>query len=135
MICKNCSNQCVKTGHNQKYCPDCRSVVQNKKNSISCAVWRKQNNERYKKQRLSYLKTEKGREMIRMAWRTARLKYPEKHNARQALKYAVLTGKIVKPSSCTICKNKPVQGHHEDYSKPLTVIWLCQKCHTLIHKK
>jgi hypothetical protein len=42
----------------------------------------------------------------------------------------------MKPAACSACGLVGrVQGHHEDYSKPLDVIWLCQKCHGLRHRK
>jgi hypothetical protein len=43
-------------------------------------------------------------------------------------------GDIVKPNKCEKCKRtcKP-QGHHEDYSKPFEVEWLCAKCHGKRH--
>lgn len=63
------------------------------------------------------------------------MRYPLKNKARQAVAYAVKTGKLIKPDICTHCKKyaKRIEGHHMDYSKPLEVIWLCSKCHTKIH--
>jgi hypothetical protein len=35
-----------------------------------------------------------------------------------------------KPSSCQSCGLMTrVEGHHEDYSRPLDVMWLCKPCH------
>lgn len=63
-----------------------------------------------------------------------RKKYPEKYRARTALINAVRLGKIYRPPECSRClKSGRVQGHHFDYSRPLDVIWLCQKCHTREH--
>lgn len=53
-------------------------------------------------------------------------------NARKKLIRAVYAGKVIK-SACIICGNKKSNGHHEDYSKPLEVIWLCHKHHQLKH--
>lgn len=58
----------------------------------------------------------------------------EKKRARVALKYAVTHGKIVKPNTCTACKQPAlIQAHHTDYTKPLDVTWLCRPCHLKEH--
>jgi hypothetical protein len=62
-----------------------------------------------------------------------RLKYPEKILARLLLKQAVDDGKIEK-KNCQECGSDKTRGHHPDYSKPLEVIWLCQKHHQRLHQ-
>lgn len=61
-------------------------------------------------------------------------RYPEKQYARRMVRTAILYGKL-KKLSCEECGNKKSQAHHEDYSKPLEVIWLCSIHHTERHKK
>lgn len=35
---------------------------------------------------------------------------------------------------CVVCgSTKNIDGHHEDYSKPLEVTWLCRKHHKIRH--
>src|SRR6478736_5180241 len=53
-----------------------------------------------------------------------RKRYPERRNARDRVYYAVKTGKL-KRQPCYKCGNKKSEAHHEDYSKPLDVKWLC----------
>lgn len=59
-----------------------------------------------------------------------RQRHPEKHAARVALAEAIRKGRLVRPEACSICfaPCKP-DAHHEDYSKPLDVIWVCRPCH------
>lgn len=52
---------------------------------------------------------------------------PEKRKAHNEVKNALRSGKIHR-HPCCICGNK-AQAHHEDYSKPLDIIWLCHKHH------
>ena len=52
------------------------------------------------------------------------------------LRYAVKTGRIIKPSQCERCPStENIQGHHEDYDYPLDVIWLCRSCHARLRRK
>jgi len=61
--------------------------------------------------------------------------FRKKIAARRALNNAVKSGIVDKPIHCELCKNKKkLHGHHKDYGQPLKVVWLCQKCHTLVHK-
>ena len=52
--------------------------------------------------------------------------------ARAKLAQAIRQG-TVKKFPCEICGAKEVQGHHEDYEKPLEVYWLCGICHRKYH--
>lgn len=34
---------------------------------------------------------------------------------------------------CIVCGDEKSERHHEDYSKPLKITWLCRKCHAAYH--
>lgn len=59
---------------------------------------------------------------------------PLKRAARVAVGNAVRDGKLTPPNNCQVCAEpcKP-HGHHDDYTKPLEVLWVCTPCHALIH--
>jgi hypothetical protein len=58
----------------------------------------------------------------------------EKRRAVRAVRKAILEGKMVRPTECSLCgKSGKIEGHHEDYSKKLWVIWVCHSCHTQKH--
>lgn len=55
-------------------------------------------------------------------------------NARAYLNVYVRRGKVQR-GPCSRCgTTKNVHGHHEDYDRPLDVIWLCARCHRLRHR-
>lgn len=56
---------------------------------------------------------------------------PEKKRARNKISNAIKNGKLQK-QGCRIC-GEEAQAHHEDYSKPLEVDWLCFKHHREEH--
>lgn len=72
------------------------------------------------------------------AVRRYRKRYPEKDRARQILRDALKAGEITKPDRCEDCGravDHPLHGHHEDYSQPLAVAWLCSGCHGRRHRR
>lgn len=47
---------------------------------------------------------------------------------------AIREGRMYKPNTCEECGAEVrLHAHHEDYSKPLDVIWLCTNCHKKRH--
>ena len=68
------------------------------------------------------------------ATRRHRAEHPEIYRARTAVGNAVRDGRLVR-RSCAICDaTENIHGHHNDYSSPLDVIWLCARCHYRLHK-
>jgi hypothetical protein len=61
---------------------------------------------------------------------------PEEKRRSRARAYANVyqrRGLLVK-QPCRVCGSlEKVEKHHEDYSKPLEVFWLCRPCHKSIH--
>lgn len=48
---------------------------------------------------------------------------------------ALKSGVLVRPSACSRCpSSKPIDAHHDDYSAPLAVRWLCRSCHMKWHR-
>ena len=52
----------------------------------------------------------------------------EKTNARSRIRSRIKRGTLER-GYCCICGATNAQAHHEDYSKPLEIFWLCPKHH------
>ena len=57
----------------------------------------------------------------------------EKKAANNAVQVAVRKGELTK-EPCEVCGDPKSQGHHEDYAKPLEVVWLCHTHHAERHR-
>lgn len=66
------------------------------------------------------------------AQRLRRSLYPDKYLANMMVGNAVRDGRL-KKLPCEKCGRTPAQAHHDDYSKPLSVRWLCIKHHSEFH--
>lgn len=85
--------------------------------------------------REEYAKTDAGKAARARASRINRGKNPDQVYARTVLARAIVEWGMRKPSTCQKCGCEcNTHGHHEDYSKPLDVIWVCAACHSAIHK-
>lgn len=84
----------------------------------------------------AYRKTSKGKDAFRRAYTKCRAIRPIVISARKAVSNAIRDGRIVRPTVCSECRRlcKP-HAHHEDYSSPLEVQWLCRPCHDRLHLK
>lgn len=84
------------------------------KSRIRQAVWRSKNKEKFNK-----------------TIRKWQINNREKTNAHAKVHRAIANGRLVRSMNCEECGKKcKTEGHHEDYSKPLDVIWLCKICHS-----
>lgn len=54
--------------------------------------------------------------------------------AHTSVSRAIRNGALVRLPCCRCGEAKSV-AHHEDYDKPLEVVWLCQPCHKQRHKE
>jgi hypothetical protein len=58
----------------------------------------------------------------------------QKIAARNAARFAIYCGKLVR-EVCEVPSCEEVgQAHHDDYSRPLDVRWLCRVHHEALHK-
>ena len=133
-----------------KYCKNCAKIIERKQKD----KWYKKNKKRvlkeltkryskdilfreYKKEirKKWYLKNKQLKEKeFREYWKI----YRRNHKDKKKDLARILSRKIKIPKNqlCKICKkNKAIQKHHKNYSKPLEVIFVCKECHQKIHNK
>jgi hypothetical protein len=61
---------------------------------------------------------------------------PKYKSVHSAVSRAECTHRLFRPNKCSKCGQiGRVDGHHEDYDKPLEIIWLCHRCHLQLHFK
>lgn len=83
--------------------------------------------------RKRYSQTDQGKANGNRAKREYLKRNPAKRKATVAANNAIRDGRLIK-HPCEICGEVRAQAHHDDYSKPLDVRWLCTKHHAEWHK-
>ncbi len=53
---------------------------------------------------------------------------------------AIEMGSLVRPQRCSVCGRSRdevgrLYAHHEDYTRPLSVVFLCPSCHAIVHRQ
>jgi hypothetical protein len=61
-----------------------------------------------------------------------RNRYPDKWRAVKMVRKAICNGNLFS-EPCTVCGATKTHAHHDDYSKPLNVRWLCAAHHKQWH--
>lgn len=136
--CKRCNEQFEVAAYryNFKYCGKCKAIIKKEKDAdyylrnkekikgMACRYYH-ENKEKVAKRFKAY--QYKRRYEVQKKWQQ---RNKEKCIAYTMVYQAIKNGKLVKPKNCQICKKeKELQAHHADYSKPLDVIFCCGKCH------
>lgn len=129
MICTKCGN----TGEfykGRRQCKKCileRSYDWQSKNPHRVAAARRKYNAKRKDKQNAYYK-----EWYR---KNGRKRDPLKVAAHKIIYLAIRSGRISRPSSCEECgRDVKIEAHHDDYLKPLDVLWLCNRCHRKKHQ-
>lgn len=110
----------MKDGHLNK-CKECakRDVKENYEG----------NREHYTKYERQRCQRKERKEAVLVYQRRKRERSPEKDRARQQVRRAIKAGKLIR-LPCEICgSTHQIEAHHNDYSRPLNVRWLCFKHH------
>jgi hypothetical protein len=109
----------MKDGHVNK-CKKCnkKDVIDNRNKKIDY----------YKNYDLQRNETQKRRDDQLKYTQEYRKRNPEAYKSHIIVNNAIRSGKLIK-LPCCVCGSISSQAHHEDYSKPLDVIWVCAKHH------
>lgn len=96
----------------------------------SHAAYYKKNKEEILRKNREWTSTHKGRmSELSRCWR---VKNREKTRAWAILGNEVRKGRVIK-RPCEVCGSPKAEAHHDDYSKPLAVRWLCKDHHEERH--
>lgn len=97
--------------------------------------WRNNNPERISKYRKAFRLKNPAAVLAGVMRYQAR--HPERRAARRKVAAAVRAGTLVRPDTCSGCETPTgrIEGHHDDYNKPLVVRWLCRRCHQDHHNE
>lgn len=77
----------------------------------------------------------RGNRQSREYFKEYRKKFPNKYKAHTLVNNYLRDGKLQRVDVCEICNSSyHVVAHHDDYSKPLEVRWLCARCHSNHHE-
>lgn len=127
--CRRCGTPVLVTVERARrsdyWCGECMSLAR--------ADWARRNRERKRETNAKWWAnaTSAQRKEYRDAWKD---RNPEKRAAHVAVQRALRNGWLTR-QPCEVCGEAFSCAHHDDYSKPLEVRWLCHAHHQEHHHK
>jgi len=126
----NQCKECVKANANQHRNNNIERIKEYDRNRPNAKQRNEINKARYKENMRNPEYREKDRRRVK-GWQ-------ENNHIKRAAHIitgnAVRNGKLIK-QPCEICGELKVEGHHDDYEKPLEVRWLCISHHAEHHRQ
>src|SRR4051794_27047026 len=89
--------------------------------------WAREENTQERRDRARVWRQE-NREQATANVQAYRRRHPARRTAWNAVYNAIKRGEMEK-EPCEVCGNPEAEAHHDDYSKPLDVRWLCRDHH------
>ena len=120
------------------YCKTCCSIQQkhsySKKKTIILARCKEYRDEHQEERRIKgRVYYRKYRDRFLAYKKKRRIAYPERTKSHDKVHRAIKSGRLI-PEPCEECgQEEGIQAHHDDYTKPLDVRWLCRSCHKYLH--
>ena len=126
------------TGRISAKCKDCTRAKVRINRLVRLDYYREYDRGRANRQdrveaRAKYQQTAEGKQALARARASYKQKNPAKRDAHVACGNAIRDGRLIR-QPCEVCGSARSQAHHDDYSKPLDVRWLCSKHHSEHHK-
>jgi len=141
MKCNKCDKEKNKIDFyaKDKTCKDCRKEMVRINREKNAEYYRKYDKDRFKNDPMvsarhkRYQKTESGKASVIKSKKKWQEQNPVKRAVHVITGNAIRSGRISK-EPCEVCGSKSrIHAHHDDYSKPLEVRWLCAKHHQEWH--
>jgi len=141
MKCNKCGSEFEPKSWQSGVCSDCRNAARREyyvehREEMRAKARSQEDTDEYRAMRRRWRATKSGKEAVRRGnqSRHARPGWKAEHNAHTKVSRAIAKGLLTRPGHCEVCDGVKTEAHHQDYSKPLDVMWLCVKHHNEQHE-
>ena len=121
--------ECRKGGARRRYQTDARARDAAK---AQATRWRRANPGRKRTNNRRWLAA--NRDKANASSMTWYHEHPQQAKATRAVNNAIRDGRL-RRRPCSECGAPQGDAHHEDYSKPFDIVWLCHPCHMRHHRR
>jgi hypothetical protein len=134
--CARCKRAAAQRRWKAKLSPERAEALQAKRREYDRNRHERSQDKRRAKNR-AYSQTEAGKQAMAVSYGRYKERHREKYLAHRRVEYALVSGTLER-GPCERdgddCWGR-IHGHHDDYSRPLDVRWLCHGHHLEVHKE